>query len=113
MRLAADSTVQAVCGRTAKPAEARCGFHFGSNEGADVNDHRILAIALTPAEVALVVRAVQTYRTVQVTTRDDVLRMLANALSERERAWIGMPTMVDTQAQNVSDPKHAGEEVAS
>jgi hypothetical protein len=63
-----------------------------------VNDHRILAIALTPGEVALVVRAVRTYRTRELGTKADVLRMLANALSERDRAWLGMSPMVETQA---------------
>jgi hypothetical protein len=68
-----------------------------------VNDHRILAVALTPAEVALVVRAVRTYRTREFRTKADVLTMLGNALSARDRAWLGMSTMVETQA---------GEEVA-
>jgi hypothetical protein len=63
-----------------------------------VNEHRILAVALTPGEVALVVRAVRTYRTREFRTKADVLRMLGNALSERDRAWLGMSTMVDTPA---------------
>jgi hypothetical protein len=64
-----------------------------------VNDHhRILAVALTPAEVALVVRAVRAHRTEQFRTKADVIHMLEHALDDRDCTWLGMSPMGETQA---------------
>lgn len=76
-----------------------------------MNDHRILAIALTPGEVALVVRAVRTYRTREFRTKADVLAMLGNALSERDRAWLEMSTVESTAGHPALDS--AGEEATT
>jgi hypothetical protein len=50
----------------------------------------IYAVALTPAELALVVRAVRAHPTEQFRTKANVIHMLQHALDERDLAAFAM-----------------------
>jgi hypothetical protein len=59
----------------------------------------VYAVALTPAERDLLARALRAYRTEQLRTKANCLHMLERALDDRDRAWLGMSTAVDTPVE--------------
>jgi hypothetical protein len=60
-----------------------------------VSRHTVYAIALTPAELALVVRAVRAHRTDELRRKARVLHMLEHAVSDRDLALLRLAETQD------------------
>lgn len=60
----------------------------------------VLAIAVTHAELSLLLRTMRDYAERHDSPiADDVVAMLENAIEERDRAWLGMSPMVEAPAE--------------